>query len=130
MNSQIEEIKKLYAKSRTFKIPKIAKEGEPQAVISIKPLGLDDLQLMNATDDMSLADTAKNAKIMFSKSMDVSEDDVSQISVEYLEDILEAITEVNNFKEADLKKTGIKEFVKNKRDQIESKKDAGTTTNS
>ena len=41
MGSQIEAIEKLYAKKKTYKIPKKPEEGEEQVSIEITPLSLE-----------------------------------------------------------------------------------------
>jgi len=42
---------------------------------------------------------------------------------EFMEDILAAIMDANNFKEEDMKKTGIKDFIKKKQEQIKEQKE-------
>ena len=125
MSNQIEVIQKLYAKVKTYTVPKEPKEGVEQLKISITPLSLEDMGSLNMKENMPLSDLAKNAKIMFSKSLGISEDEAAKISFEYMEDLLGAVMDANNFKDEDLKKTGIKKFMEKKREQIKAGEEDG-----
>jgi len=118
MGNDIEIIKKLYAKSKTYTIPKESVEGVKQIVISIMPLSLEDMGSLNMSENMPLSELSQNAKVMFARSLEITEEEASKIAVEYMEDILECIMDANNFKENELKKTGIKDFIKRKQEQI------------
>jgi hypothetical protein len=119
MVNQIELIQKLYAKTKTYKIPKEPKEGIDQIDIEITPLSLEDMGALNMKEDMPLSELSKNAKIMFSKSLGITEDAAAKISFAFMEDLLSAVMDANNFKEDDLKKTGIKDFIKKKQEQMQ-----------
>lgn len=121
MGNQIELIQKLYAKVKTYKIPKKPKAGVEQLEIEITPLSLEDMGALNMKDDMPLSDLSKNAKIMFSKSLGITENEAAKISFEFMEDLLDAVMDANNFKEGDIKKTGIKDFIKKKQELIKTK---------
>ena len=123
MSNQIELIKKLYAKVKTYKIPKEPKEGMEQLNIEINPLSLEDMGVLNMKKDMNLSELAKNAIVMFSKSLGITEGEAAKISFEFMEDLLDAVMDANNFKDEDLKKTGIKEFIKKKQKQTEAQKE-------
>ena len=125
MGNQIEEIKKLYAKSKSYKVPQDPKEGQEQITLEIMPLSLEDMGHLNMSDNMPLSDLSKNAKIMFSRSLGITEDEASKLSVEYLEDLLGAIMDANNFKEEEIKKTGIKDFIKQKQEQMKANQGDG-----
>jgi len=114
VSNQIDAIKKLYAKKKSYKIPSKPKEGQEQVDLEITPLALDDMEALNMQENMPTSELAKNARVLFSKSLGVTEDIVKDISFEYMEDLLIAIMDANNFKEEDLKKTGIKEFIARK----------------
>ena len=120
-------IEQLYAKEKTYKIPKEKIEGKDQVELTIKPLSLDDMGLMNLKNDMPVSEIAKNVTKIFSKSLDISEEKVSKISFEFMGDILNAVMDANNFKEEDMKKTGIKEFIQKKKEQIEDGKPTDQT---
>lgn len=122
MTNQIEEIKKLYAQPKTYKIPKKVKAGETQLSFEFTPISLDDMSCLNMSDKMPMAEVAKNAKTLFARSLKISEEDAGKISFAYMEDMLEAVMDCNNFGEEDLKKTGIKKFIKDKQAQTEAKK--------
>lgn len=121
MGNQIEEIQKLYAKVKTYKIPKEPKEGEEQISLEITPLSLEDIGLLSMKEELSSEETAKNVQVLVSKSLGVEKDAVKKISFGFLKDLMSAIGDVNNFQEEDMKKTGIKDFIKQKQDQIKSK---------
>ena len=125
MSNQIEVIQKLYAKVKTYKVPKEPRDGIEQLEISITPLSLEDMGSLNMKEDMPLSDLAKNAKIMFSKSLGITEDEAAKISFEYMEDLLGAVMDANNFKDEDLKKTGIKKFMEKKKAQIKATEENG-----
>ena len=123
MVNQIEVIEKLYAKVKTYKVPLEPKEGVEQLELEITPLSVEDMGFLNMKEDMPLSELAKNMKIMFSKSLGITEDQASKIAVEFMGDLLEAIMDANNFKEEEIKKTGIKDFIKKKQEQIKSQKE-------
>ena len=122
MGNQIDTIQKLYAKTKTYKVPKEKKGDFDQLEIEITPLSLDDIGLLNMKKDAPLSELSQNMKKIFSKSLTISEEEAGKISFEFMEDILEAIMDANNFKEEDIKKTGIKDFIRKKQEQI---KEAG-----
>ena len=115
-------IEQLYAKEKTYKIPKEKIEGKDQVELKIKPLSMDDMELMNSDKSLEPSKIAKNTVKMIAKSLKLSEEEVSKISVEFLEDISSAIMDANNFKEEDLKKSVIKEFIQKKKEQMEDGK--------
>ena len=119
MSNQSEMIAKLYAKTKTYKIPKEPKEGEEQLDIEITPLSLEDMELLNMKEDMPMNELAKNAKVMFSRSLKITEDEAAIISLSYMEEMFNAIMDANDFNEADAKKTGIKDFISKKKEQTE-----------
>lgn len=113
--SQIEEISKLYAKEQEFNIPKEPKEGQEQITMSITPLSLEDMSVMDFKEDAPISEISKNAIKLFSLSLGVPEEKVKKISFEYLNDILNAVLEVNNFGEQEKAKVDkLKKFMKDK----------------
>ena len=119
MGNSTEQIQKLYAKTKTYKIPKNVEEGKEQLSFEITPLSLEDIGSLSMKEDLPLSELSKNMKIMFSKSLGITEDEASKISFEFMGDLLEAVMDANNFKEEDIKKTGIKGFIKKKQKQME-----------
>ncbi len=122
MSDQLDELKKLYAQEKTYKIPSEAKEGEIQAEIKIKPLSLEDVGLMDIKDDMPLSELAKQMILIISKSLGVEKEEAKNLSFEYMDEVLKDIMDANNFDEEDAKKAGIKPFLNKKREQIEQAK--------
>lgn len=120
MGNQLDAIEKLYAKVKTYKIPEKPKENQEQVDIEVTPLSVEDMGALNMKEDMSLSEIAKNVKVLFSKSLLIKEEAASKISFEFMEDLLTAIMDANDFKEEDIKKTGIKQFLKKKQEQIKA----------
>lgn len=118
MSNQIEMIQKLYAKTKTYKVPKVPKEGLEQFDIEITPLSLDDMGLLSMKENMPMDELAKNVKVMFARSLKITEDEAGQISLAYMEEMFEAIMDANNFNDEEAKKTGIKDFIKKKKEQL------------
>lgn len=126
MGNQIELIKKLYAKERVYLVPKEPKEGVEQVSVTITALSLEDLSVLNMSEDLPMSELAKNAKILFSRSLQIKEEEAAKISVEFMEELLGAIMETNNFSEKDMKKTGIQDFIEKKRAQIAEGKEVAS----
>ncbi len=123
MSNQIEEIQKLYAKVKTYKIPNEPKEGMEQINVEINPLSLEDIGLLNTKDDLPPEELSKKVVSLFAKSLGILSEEAGKISIEFMEDISSALMDANNFKEEDMKKTGIKDFIKKKQKQIEENKE-------
>jgi len=115
--NQIEEIGKLYAKYKTYKIPKSPMGGQPQIEVKIMPLGLKDMDLMNIKEDSSITELKDNVRKIWSTSLEINEEDAEKISLEFMKELMDAFMDANNFKEEDMKKTGIKDFIKEKQNK-------------
>ena len=115
--NQIEEIEKLYAKPKTYKI------GKQKVEITIMPLGLKDMGLMNVKEDSPIDEISKNVKTLWALSLDISEDEAAKISLEFMQDLMDAFMDANNFKAEDMKKAGIKDFIEKKKALMQEKKD-------
>ncbi len=120
--TNIEEIRKLYAKSGTYKIPREPKEGEQQAEINIVQLDLNDSNLLEISENMPPDKQAAAAKKLIAKSIGIKEEEVGPIAMRFLEELMEDIMAVNNISDQDQKKMGIKSFLEQKRAQIEEEK--------
>ena len=129
MGNQLEEIEKLYAKTKIYKIPKKPKEGEDQASVEITPLSFEDMSLLDMKEDMSLPELAKNMKMIFAKSLQIKEEEAVKISFKHMEDLFEAVGDANDFKDEDMKKVGIKDFIKKKQEQIKAKEEKDAKSN-
>ena len=121
--NQIEEIEKLYAKPKSYKIPKDPKEGQTQVDVHILPLGIESMGLMNIKEDSSIAEISKNVKLLWAVSLGISEENAGKIAVSFMEDLMSCFMDANDFKESDLKKTGIKDFIKAKQEQTKKKEE-------
>ncbi len=99
-------------------------EGEVQAEIKIMPLGLKDMGLMNVKEDSPIEEISKNVKALWAISLKIDENQAEKISLEFMKELMESFMDANNFKEEDIKKTGIKDFIKKKQEQIKEKENA------
>ena len=121
--NQIEEIEKLCSKEKTYKIPKVAKEGQQQVSIKVMPLGIDDMSCIDIKEGSPPEEVSKKMKLLISKSLGISCEQVSRLSFDFIEDIMGAIMDVNNFDEKEVKGKGIKTFIAEKRELIKKEKE-------
>jgi len=117
--NQIEEIEKLYAKPKTYKI------GKQKVEVTIMPLGLKDMGLMNMKEDSPVSEISKNVKTLWSLSLGITEEEAAKISLEFMQELMDAFMDANNFKAEDMKKAGIKDFIKKKQEQMKKEKEDG-----
>jgi len=120
MSNQIETIRKLYAETKECKIPIEPKEGMDQFSIEITPLSLEDIGLLDMKEGAPSSELAKNINQIIAKSLKIEEEESAKISFEFMEDLLSVIMKANNLDEKSIKKTGIKEFIKQKQAQIKN----------
>lgn len=135
-NNNIEEIKKLYPMAKTYLIPSKPNKDEKdedfkkrQAKLALTPLGLDDMGLLDMKEDAPMPELTKNIKSLIALSLGMEETGLN-LSLEFIQEIAEAIMDVNNFKAEDVKKTGIHEFIKRKQEQIKKEKEGGVNASS
>lgn len=124
MSSLINEIEKLYAKEKTYKIPRESVDNQEQATVKITPFTLDKMNLLDMKKDASLEEMSGHLKRMMSISTGLPEETFDKVSFEFFEEFIAAIMDANNFKDEDVKKMGIKDFMEKKRQQIKEKDDA------
>ena len=103
--NQIEELTKLYAKTKEYKIPRVPIAGEVQATIQITPLSLQDAGLFDAVTKDNISPEAAMAAIypLLAKSLAVPEADVKQLQIRYLTEIMEIIAGSNTTDDAEIK---------------------------
>lgn len=130
-----EEIRKLYAKPKTYKIPFKPEKGEKQIDIKVTSLGLENMGDLDAKKDDPMPKIAKSATKLVALSLGISEETAGKISFRYMEDIMICIEKENNFKKQDKESIDtIKGFIKRKNDQVkgqatqESKHEPESTT--
>jgi hypothetical protein len=115
MSEQLKELQKLYAKSKEYKIPKNPIEGQEQATITITPLSLEDMGLFAMDKDATPSDIAKETITMLSKCLGISKEEIGKISFEYLQELINAVTEINNFQNHELDRANkVKNFINSK----------------
>lgn len=111
--SNIEEMRKLQAKSQVYNIPADPKDGV-QARLEIHPLGLDDMGLLDAKKDMTMEEMTKGTKSLIAASLKINESDVI-MDIKFLEELMKAIMDLNGFDTTDMKDSGIKKFIEEKK---------------
>jgi hypothetical protein len=112
----IEEMQKLQAKSKQVLIPAKAEDG-PQAKLEIFPLCLDDMGLINTKEGASMEEIMKSTKRLIATSLKINEDQVV-MNIKFLEELMKVIMEVNGFDTTDMKDSGIKKFIEEKKKAI------------
>lgn len=113
--TDIKEIEKLYAKVKTYKIPKKPKKGQKQATIEVTPIDLDNTGIMDLKENASMKEIAEVSKKFIAVSLGISEEAAGRIVVGHVEEIIEAITDANDFDVKDMKKVNkIRDFMTKK----------------
>jgi hypothetical protein len=113
--TDIKEIEKLYAKVKTYKIPKKPKKGQKQATIEVTPIDLDNAGIMDLKENASMKEIAEVSKKFIAVSLGISEEAAGRIVVGHVEEIIEAITDANDFDVKDMKKVNkIRDFMTKK----------------
>ena len=74
--------------------------------------------LINMKEDASMKEVSENVTSVWALSLQIDEDKAKKISIEFMEDLMTAFMDANNFKEEDMKKSGIKDFIKRKQEQM------------
>lgn len=105
--SNIEEMAKLQAKSKVYSIE--ISDGV-KANLEIHPLGLDDMSLLSGKQDMNMKEMAENSKALIAASLKIEEKDVV-MSLRFMEQIMNAIMDLNGFDKNDMKGSAIKNFL-------------------
>jgi len=125
MSNQIEQIQLLFTKEKKFQIPKEIKgTDKTQATVTIYPLGLDQMSLMNFKEGASINETSEMAKTLFAASLKITEEQAGRLSFEFMEDLLDAVMEANNISADDSKnKNVLKDFIEKKKSLLSKKDD-------
>jgi len=119
--SQIEEITKLYAKDKEYKIPAEPKAGEVQATIVVKQLEIDNMSVFDQKPDATPEDNLEQIYKMFELSLGLTKDESKKISVAYMIELVNAIMDANNISAEEQEGSPIKKFLKKKNQQIAEK---------
>ena len=114
--SNIEEMAKLQAKSKVYSIPKDS-PADQQVNLEIHPLGLDDMSLLSAKEDMTMKEQAENAKALIATSLKMEEKDVV-MDIKFMEEVMNAIMDLNGF---DKKDSAAKNFIDEEKKKLEAK---------
>lgn len=120
--SNIEEMAKLQAKSKVYLIPKDAKADVSQASIEIHPLGLDDMGLLSSNQDMDMKEMADNSRALIAASLKIPKESV-KMDIKFMEEVMNAIMDLNGFDKKDMKDSAIDKFMKEKKSKLEDKND-------
>ena len=114
--NQLEELKKLYVKTKTYKIPKEPKEGEVQATIIIRPLDISESSNYEVDESASKEEKAKQTMELVALSLGESVEDIKKLSMAYMTELMEAIIDVNNI--STKQQTSIKKVLEEKRKKL------------
>jgi len=116
MTSQLEELQKLNANAKTFKIPVKPAEGEVQAEIKLYPLAIDELQSFIKQEDSSDEENVNASIELIAKSMEIDIAAAKKIPVRYMDDLMNCIMEINNMTDKSDQGKKIQDFLKQKQD--------------
>ena len=112
--SNIEEMQKLQSKSKMYLIPAKAEEGENQANLELFPMCLDDMGLLNTKEDASMLETMESTKGLIAISLKIKKEEVV-MDIKFLEELMNAMMDLNGFDTSDMKDSGIKKFIEEKK---------------
>jgi len=90
------ELKKLQGKKKKYTIGEIELE--------LKPLNLDDMSLFDIDQNASTAEQMKSSKILISKVLkeavpDATDEEINNIGMQYMQELMDAIMDINGLKE-------------------------------
>ena len=108
-------------------------QGKPQKVkigeieLELKPLTLDDLELFSIDanapiEQQTIMSKKLIAKILKDAVPDATPEEINKISMEYLSDIMKAITKLNKLSEGDDRLQRIKDAIKSRQNQAKGNK--------
>ena len=120
--SNIEEMAKLQAKSKVYPIN--VRDGVI-ANLEIYPLGLDEMSLLSAKQDMDMKEMAENSRALIAASLKIEEKDV-KMDIKFMEEVMNAIMDLNGFDNKDMKNSAIKGFIDEEKKKLEAKKNEST----
>lgn len=116
--NKTEEIEKLFAKDKEYKIPAEPKAGEVQATIVVKQLEIDNMGVFDSKPDATPEENLEQIYKMFELSLGLKKEDSKKISVAYMEELVNAIMDANNISAEEQKGIQIKKFLETKNKQI------------
>ncbi len=104
--SQLEELQKLQPKAKEFKLPRNPKDGEDQITIKFTALALDDIKLLEMSDDTDTEEAMKSIYKALAKSLSTEEEIIpveviGKLSAEYMNDLMDILMEVNKLDDID-----------------------------
>ena len=113
----IDEIKELYVKTQTFKIPLEPKDGEKQISLEFTPIDLEQSAKLSGIGEAGPEEKITGAIKMISLALGLPEDAVKKISIVHMTDIMACIEKVCGTEEAEKHKEGVA-LVKERQKQI------------
>jgi cell fate regulator YaaT (PSP1 superfamily) len=108
------KLSQLQGKGTVFKIGGID--------IELKPLRVDELEFLSIDEKAPLEDQMKASKRLINKVLknsisDATDEEISNISLEHMQPIMEAIMKIHKFAEGDKRLSKIKDVIKSKQSQ-------------
>ena len=116
--NKTEEIEKLFAKDKEYKIPAEPKSGDKQATVVVKQIEIDQIGIFEQKDKPTPEENLKQIYKMFELSLGLKEEQSKKISVAYMQELVEAIMDANNISAEEQKSSNINKFLAKKREQI------------
>ena len=116
----IEEIQKLYAKEKTYKIPKNPMPGQEVSTVVITPLGPENAHLLQSEDkERTAEEKMEKSYELASVSLGITLEEAKKISVGKLLDIIEAVMDANDFNVEELmKKESVVDMVERRKEAL------------
>jgi hypothetical protein len=120
--NQLEALQKLQVKTKEFDIPRVPREGEQQTKIKFTALALDDMKLLNISENVAPDEAMDSMFLALAKSLSTKEETVTAeivgtISAAHMVDLMDILMEVNNFDEDGKKDVSrVKEMLAKRKD--------------
>ena len=113
------ELTALQGKPQKFKIGEIE--------LNLKPLTIDELSLFSIDESAPMEEQMKTTKKLLSKVLknsvpDATDEEINNISLEHLQDIMDAIMKLHKFSEGDSRMQRMKDVIKARTTQGETPK--------
>jgi hypothetical protein len=117
--TQLEELKKLYTKTKEILIPREKKDGEEQAKITIKQLGFDDISRIDLREDASPSEQLKNIKKLVAISLGIDEKEIGGLSQGSIQEIADEIMKFSGLKQdSTFKGNNMKDIIQERRKRL------------
>ena len=121
--NKTEEIEKLFAKDKEYKIPAKPKAGDKQITVVVKQIEMDKVSVFDPKPDATPEENLEQIYKMFELSLGLTKERSKKISVANMKELVLAITDANDISTEEQEASPIKKFMKTKNKQIEKQKE-------